>query len=226
MSPSLEIVSPRAVLLDFDGVVADSLQAHLDAWNLAVGQMFGRTLEDPQSIAAYATPTIASILAKRYAGDPSQASDLANLKKRIMLGAEVTVHLFPGVKEMLAVLTDREVPFAIASNAPADFIRKILAQHGVEVEVVIGRADAAKAKPFPDVFWEASNRLRVDPKERGRVLVFEDSLHGLEAAIRAGMVPIGVSTHHSAAELSAKGAKATCHHLSDALSQGLLFRAF
>jgi HAD superfamily hydrolase (TIGR01509 family) len=48
-----------------------------------------------------------------------------------------------------------------------------------------------KSKPEPDVFLHAAEKMEVKP---GKCLVIEDAPHGIEAARRAGMVGIGIST--------------------------------
>ena len=69
--------------------------------------------------------------------------------------------------------------------------------------VVVVAADVARGKPDPDLFLLAAERLRVRPEE---CLVFEDSVVGVQAARRAGMRVIGVSTAHGEDELRAAGA--------------------
>ena len=179
--------------------------------------MFRRPLDDPQAVARYATPTIANILATRF-GDPSQASDLARLKTKLLIDAIVPVPLVPGAAEFLGAMHARGVPTGIASNASSPFIRAVLAQHGLEVGVVIGRTDAARSKPHPDVFLECARRLGVASDERAGVFAFDDAPHGIKAAIAAGVQAIGISTGHSPEELLDAGAQVTCADLAEALS--------
>ena len=63
---------------------------------------------------------------------------------------------------------------------------------------VVGADDVARGKPEPDLFLLAAERLNL-PSEA--CLVFEDSLAGLEAAHRAGMQSIAVTTSHAAEEM-------------------------
>ncbi len=209
---------PRAVLLDFDGVVADSLAAHLSAWDQACQALFRRPLDRPESVAKYATPTIANILATRF-GDPSQASDLARVKTKLMVDAVVPVPLFQGAAAFILAMQARGVPTGIASNAAAPFIRAVLAQHGLAVAVVVGRADTPRAKPHPDVFLECARRLGVVSDERAGVLAFDDAPHGIKAAVAAGVQAIGVTTGHTSQELLDAGAQATCADLAEALGR-------
>jgi beta-phosphoglucomutase len=62
---------------------------------------------------------------------------------------------------------------------------------------VIGPDDVAVSKPHPEVFLKAANRLGI-PAEI--CVVFEDSPKGIEAAARAGMKAIGVTSNHTSEE--------------------------
>lgn len=207
---------PRAVLLDFDGVVADSLAAHLLAWEEACQTLFRRPLDNAHALATYATPTIAHILAKRF-GDPSQAGDLARLKTKLMVDALVPVPLFAGASDFISAMRELAIPTGIASNAPSPFIRAVLVQHRLEVAVVVGRTDAARTKPHPDVFLECARQLGVPSDERGKVVAFDDAPHGIKAALAAKVQAIGVTTAHTARDLLDAGAHAVCAHLAEAL---------
>jgi HAD superfamily hydrolase (TIGR01509 family) len=135
-----------------------------------------------------------------------------------MVDAVVPVPLFPGVAAFLAAMQAAGVPTGIASNAGASFIRGVLAQHGLTVEVVIGRTDAARSKPHPDVFIECARRLGVASDERAAVFAFDDAPHGIKAAVAAGVVPGGVATGHTPDERRDAGATATVAHLEEALA--------
>lgn len=50
--------------------------------------------------------------------------------------------------------------------------------------MIVTRADVARGKPAPDIFLEAARLLGVEPRA---CLVLEDSPHGCEAALAAGM---------------------------------------
>ena len=70
--------------------------------------------------------------------------------------------------------------------------------------MVVASEDVWRGKPDPEVYLLAARRLGLEP---GACLVFEDSVVGVEAARRAGMPVVGVSTAHAADELSAAGAR-------------------
>jgi beta-phosphoglucomutase-like phosphatase (HAD superfamily) len=56
---------------------------------------------------------------------------------------------------------------------------------------VVGAADVEHGKPHPDVFLEAARRLDVAPEH---CIVFEDAPLGVEAARRAGMRVVVLTT--------------------------------
>ena len=70
-------------------------------------------------------------------------------------------------------------------------------------DAVVGMEDVRRGKPAPDLFLEAAARLDVEPSA---CVVFEDAVNGILAARAAGMLPVGVTTVISEADLRAAGA--------------------
>ena len=68
-----------------------------------------------------------------------------------------------------------------------DFINKL---EGMFAGAVCSE-DVSKGKPDPEVFLKAAQLINLDPQV---CFVFEDSTHGIEAAVHAGMIPIGITT--------------------------------
>ena len=82
---------------------------------------------------------------------------------------------------------------AIVSSTPRENVRVVLRSLGLEgvFETVIAEEDAPKGKPDPQGFLVAAERLGVKPEE---CVVIEDAPGGVEAAKRAGMRCIGLTT--------------------------------
>jgi beta-phosphoglucomutase-like phosphatase (HAD superfamily) len=72
------------------------------------------------------------------------------------------------------------------------------------------------------MFLKCAQLIGVKFTEHAKILVFEDSTHGLEAAVSAGMFPVGVQTQHDAETLVKAGAKKACLHIKDAMDRGWL----
>lgn len=198
------------VLFDFDGVVADSLSAHLHAWGEAYQECFKKKL-NPEvylKITGHATPRIAGILATE-AGEREKADALAKRKEAWLRENRHAVPLFPGVKYVFQHLQSHHIPYAIASNAPIPFIQQVLHGHGLEVKTVLGRESVPRPKPAPDIYLLAATMLNIPISQHERTVVFEDSPHGLTAAVSAKMFPVGITSQNDSEILTRAGARVT-----------------
>ena len=99
-----------------------------------------------------------------------------------------SVHLIQEIKVVadVARLWFGKVPMAVASNGIRKNVEATLIATRLRplVDTIVTADDVQRGKPAPDVYHEAARRMRVEPD---RVIVFEDSNEGLEAARRAGM---------------------------------------
>ena len=69
-----------------------------------------------------------------------------------------------------------------------------------EFDALVGAHDVAHGKPEPDLFLLAAERMAIDPRD---CIVFEDAPLGIEAARRAGMYAIGITSGEPASKLAA-----------------------
>lgn len=211
----------EAVIFDFDGVVVDSLSAHLSAWDAAAHVLFQQVIPEElrRTLPGRSTHAIAAMVAAHF-GKPALSSVLADKKRAVLTEHKPEILLLPGAREVMEHLTKTKVPFGIASNAPRAFVHTTVATHQLKVPVALGVEDVARPKPAPDLFLSCANRLGIGHTRHSSVVVFEDSLHGLNAARDAGMYPVGLTTQHSPDELTGAGAKTTFANLLEALNTG------
>lgn len=106
-----------------------------------------------------------------------------------------------GLPEFLESARQIGIPMAVASSAGCENIQFHL--DGLESEdfftALVGSEDVRKGKPDPELFLLAASRLGVPVDQ---CLVFEDTPAGLEAASRAGMRAIAVTTTYPAERLA------------------------
>jgi len=83
------------------------------------------------------------------------------------------------------------LPMAVASGGHRWVVNETLSAIGIAdwFGAIVGAEDTERHKPEPDAFLEAARRLGVAPEG---CVVFEDAELGLEAARRAGMLPIDI----------------------------------
>lgn len=106
----------------------------------------------------------------------------------------------PGITSWLERLHEAGIPCAIASSTERANIDVVL--EGCDLRrffsAIVAGDEVRQGKPAPDIFLAAAARLGMV-----RGLVFEDALVGIEAAHRAGMAVVAVTTTHAADALSA-----------------------
>jgi HAD superfamily hydrolase (TIGR01509 family) len=100
------------------------------------------------------------------------------------------VQPLPGARELLQQLNRANVPYAIATSGEPEGLRTVPERLGVGPGVpVITRREVQRAKPDPDLFLAAAQKLNVSI---ARALVVGDSVWDLLAARRAGCLGIGL----------------------------------
>lgn len=108
----------------------------------------------------------------------------------------------PGAHTFVATCRTHGLAIAVASGADAIKVQANLREAGFAAstfdEVITG-SEVARKKPAPDIFLEASRRLRLDPSS---CLVVEDALVGIAAARAAGARCLALSTSFSREELA------------------------
>jgi HAD superfamily hydrolase (TIGR01509 family) len=175
----------RAVIFDLDGVLIDSEALQHKAYS-AVLARFGITV----GIETYAQHWIAAGRGPEYAVAtfhlPLTAADLRQKKSEVyydILRREVT--LMPGVQDALARLQSR-FPLAVATNSSRRDVDFVMQRFELTpyFAAIVTREDYAIAKPAPDAFLKAAERLQTPPD---RCLVVEDAQRGVLAAHRAGI---------------------------------------
>lgn len=109
-----------------------------------------------------------------------------------------------GATELLIALRDRNVPFAVATNAPMAKMELCMSSAGLAhffgQETMVSAYDVGAWKPDPTVFVEAAKRLDTPI---GRCAIIEDSRPGIAAAIASGAHAIALDAHGTLTESGA-----------------------
>ncbi|MGZ8579823.1 MAG: HAD family hydrolase [Actinomycetota bacterium] len=197
-----------AFLFDLDGTLMDSVYHHVLAWQQALARdgihlsvwRIHRRIGMSGGLLANAM--------LREIGRPVTADDADRL--RAYHAEAYAQHLdqvrpLPGAVELLARLTELDVPWSIATSgyieSAAPMIEMLRVTDGVPV---VTRDQVAHAKPDPDLFLAAAERLGVDIEDS---VVVGDSVWDLLAARRARALGIGLlSGGYGEDELARAGA--------------------
>jgi HAD superfamily hydrolase (TIGR01509 family) len=110
------------------------------------------------------------------------------------------VHPLPGVRGWLSVLKEGGFRMGVASSAPPANIEALIEELDMRqcFDALVSGADLP-GKPDPFLFLETARRIGVPAR---RCVVVEDAIAGVEAAKRAGMACIAVTTTNPADALA------------------------
>ncbi|HEX4353626.1 MAG TPA: HAD family phosphatase [Polyangiales bacterium] len=177
---------PRALFLDFDGTLADSLTIAREVYDRFVIQ-FGAVPTDSEfdSLNGPALPEIVVRLRERHALTQSHA-ELEKLYRSLIDAAYVAVEPTEGASELLEAATRLNIPVAIVTSAERALATRFLRRHGFDSHVVqvITAEGLERSKPDPQIYRRALAALALTANE---VWAVEDSANGLRAAIGAGI---------------------------------------
>jgi HAD superfamily hydrolase (TIGR01509 family) len=200
----------RAVIFDFDGVIADTEPLHCDALQRVL-RGAGIHLSKADYFTKYIGLTDRALLYRLCADlqqplDEAEAEQLLKSKDQSYL-AMITkgIEPLPGVREFVARAVERW-PLAICSGALRVEIETILRGTGLLglFKIIVSSDEVATSKPDPTGFLHTLGLLRrvIPDLAAGDCLVVEDSVHGMTAAKAAGMPVLAVLSQCSAESLS------------------------
>jgi HAD superfamily hydrolase (TIGR01509 family) len=209
----------RAALFDFDGVIVNSTPTHLRGWQSAFQDMFKQDLDPDtlQVLVGRSTAAIGAILAER-SGYPAAKPELIRRKQIHVFEHLGSIELIEGAREFLEELRKHSIPYGIVSNAPRDFIGAAIEKHRLPVPFFLGLDDYQRPKPDAEPYVKGAIKLGFTFTAHPTILVFEDSTHGIDAAIAAHMTPIGICSQHKAEILEKAGARLCFDHMRDAMA--------
>ncbi|MCL4812238.1 MAG: HAD family phosphatase [Vicinamibacteraceae bacterium] len=208
-------MSLRAVVFDFDGVLAASEPLHLRAWQDVLADVgVTLTVEDYYAnYLGYDDDGLIRVLNEDQRLDltPAQRRALVDEKSRLLpaLLRDPDV-LYPGAAGVVRELA-RHVPLAIASGALRPEIELVLEGAGLRdcFAAIVASGETTQSKPAPDPYIRAVALLDragyLDASNGGvrHCVAVEDSRWGLESARAAGLRTVAVTTSYEAAELTA-----------------------
>ena len=187
----------KGVIFDWDGVIVDSSDLHLKSWETLANELKLPLPNDhfEKGFGKRNETIIPQILG--WSKDPVQINHWGKRKEEIYreFGNKDGIKLAPGSKDFLKQIPSSTFRCSIGTSTERKNVELAISQHDLS-QYFLGAAcseDVSKGKPDPEVFLKAAKVLSITPKD---CVVFEDSPHGIEAAIRAGMKTVALTTTH------------------------------
>jgi HAD superfamily hydrolase (TIGR01509 family) len=192
----------RALLWDMDGVLCDTGHAHLIAWQRLYAER-GQTITRDEFAETFGMAN--GPIIRRWLGEDTSDVEVARIAERkealyrdVIRG---TVQPLPGLLTWLQYARERGYRQVVASSGEMANIIAIVGELGIGnyFDALVSGAFLPRSKPDPAVFLQAAAAVGAAPQH---CLVIEDGVVGVEAARRAGMRCVAVTTTHAAEKLA------------------------
>lgn len=177
----------QGVILDVDGTLVDSNDAHAKAWVDAFAEA-GHTVDYAQVRRLIGMggdklmPEVAGVEKASEEGERISRLRSAIFKERYLPG----LRAFPGTRALLERMRDAGMQLVVASSATGEELDPLLAAAGVSdlVGERTSSSDAESSKPDPDIVQAALARAGLAPDS---CLMLGDTPYDIEAAGKAGV---------------------------------------
>jgi beta-phosphoglucomutase len=183
---------PRAVLFDFDGVIADTENHHITAWQRT---LLGLGWQVPEEIAVRAAEIddrefLRGLFASQQVDDGDIEGWVRKKQALTIMLIRDAPRIYPGVIELIEALRGR-VRLGIVSGTNRENIEAVLSTttFAESFDVIIGKEDVSVVKPDPEAYILALERLRLTAAD---TVALEDSPSGLASASTAGLSCVAV----------------------------------
>lgn len=216
-----------ATLFDFNGVLIDDEQVHLDSMREVLAP-HGIVISDEDYAERYlgfddVGAFRAMLTDNGRSATDAEVAELVDKKRPVyMRRVEGSLVVFEGAQDLVRRRAEAG-PVAIVSGALRDEIVFALEVMGLTdlIAFIVSAEDTARCKPDPEGYLLGIAQLAelIGDEKAKRALVFEDSLAGIQAAKSAGLPCIAVAHSYPEPELLAAGADGVAskiHQIDDA----------
>jgi beta-phosphoglucomutase-like phosphatase (HAD superfamily) len=179
----------EGVIFDLEGLVVDTDQWQLEAWNECLKRYETRIEpEDWDQLAERRAYDVAELLRYRY-NLPEDPLTLTEERQAILLDLiEQQEHLeaLPGVQEAFQMFKDYEIKIAIATSQYKDFVWLVLEKLGLDemIDVMVSGDIVSEIRPSAAPLLACVETFALHP---ANCLAIAKDRDGVEAALNAGM---------------------------------------
>jgi HAD superfamily hydrolase (TIGR01509 family) len=212
----------KLVIFDCDGVLIDSEPIACTIMSTVLTENgFPLTEDDIHAFIGQSGKDTQSAIEKRFGKPlPADVRQRFHDAYRTRLDADA----MPAIRGVADLIDALAAPSCVASNSSHDYLQMVLGSARLIEKFparIFSSYDVPRPKPHPDLFEHAARSLGVPPAD---CIVIEDSVHGVNAGVAAGMRVIGFCggghcRDGHADKLVAAGALTVCADMDDVARQ-------
>ncbi|MDZ7318457.1 MAG: HAD family phosphatase [candidate division KSB1 bacterium] len=215
----------KAVLFDFDGVIANTLTYHVQAWQQVFAAHGVEILADDVCLLeGQLAEEIGRQLAQQKGVSLSEYALREMVRQKRAIYNQITqAMVYPAARRLIDYLKENAIKIALVTGALRQNVETVTGKEFLtQFDVIIAGNDVARTKPHPDPYLAAAEKLHVPPSN---CLVIENAPLGIRAAKEAGMFCVALKTTiHDNAQLSE--ADMILENMNDLLHDDLLSQLF
>jgi HAD superfamily hydrolase (TIGR01509 family) len=183
--------APAAALLDVDGTLVDSNDAHARAW---VETLAAAGFDVPYARVRRLIGKGGDKLVPEVTGltDEARVKELGEARTRLFLAKQIhEVRAFPRVRALLERMRDAGLLLVVATSAKDDELDRLLEIADVAdlLDAAATKDDAKRSKPDPDIVGAALARAGIQPSD---AIMLGDTPYDVEAARGAGVATVAL----------------------------------
>lgn len=180
-----------AILVDFDGTLADSHPRLFEAYQkfMRLNSREG-TAPEFQALIGHNLPEIVDRIREKHQLKAPKEQLLLSYEKIFEQVYEHEIDMLPGALATLNFLREQKIPMAVVSAADKTLVEPFLHRHKIYdyFKVIVAPKRASiPGKPAPDLYILALKLMEVNPTQ---AIAIEDSEGGVASAIGAGVFTI------------------------------------
>jgi beta-phosphoglucomutase len=194
----------KAFIFDLNGTMIDDMQYHAQAWYCILNDHLnaGLTWDEVKSEMYGKNDELLVRIFGNNHFTKEKIKELSIEKERKYQKAYLpNLSLIKGLRQFLEKANALQIPMAIGSAAIPFNIDFVLDNLKIRhfFKAIVSADDVVISKPDPETFMKCSELLNVSPEI---CVVFEDAPKGVEAAAKAGMKAVVLTTMHAQIEFA------------------------